>query len=68
MKLSFYMSRSCLSYLPVFKEIQCYLNILKFMESHASFFSRLKEKKKNKTTNMRQKDCSFTQVEAILMQ
>lgn len=67
MNLSFYMSRSCLSYLPVFKEIQCYLYILKFMESHASFFSRLKEKK-NKTTNMRRKDCSFTQVEAILMQ
>lgn len=33
------------SYLPVSEEIQCYLYILKFMESHASFFSRLKEKK-----------------------
>lgn len=34
------------SYLPVFEEIQCYLYILKFMESHASLFSRLKEKEK----------------------
>lgn len=29
-------------YLPVFEEVQCYLYILQFVESHVAFFSRLK--------------------------
>lgn len=31
-----------LPYLPVFEEVQCYLYILQFVESHVAFFSGLK--------------------------
>lgn len=30
------------SYLPVFEEVQCYLYILQFVESHVAFFSGLR--------------------------
>lgn len=30
------------TYLPVFKEVQCYLYILQFVESHVAFFSGLR--------------------------
>lgn len=37
--------QAVVSYLPVLEEVQCYLYILQFVESHASLFSGLKEKK-----------------------
>lgn len=39
-------SRSHMSYLPVFQEVQCYLYILQFVESHAAFFSGLRRTEK----------------------
>lgn len=30
------------TYLPVFEEVQCYLYILQFVESHVAFFSGLR--------------------------
>lgn len=34
------------SYLSVFEEVQCYLYILKFVESHAAFLSGLRRREK----------------------
>lgn len=36
--------QAVVSYLPVPQEVQCYLYILQFVESHASLFSGLREK------------------------
>lgn len=35
--------QAVVSYLPVLEEVQCYLNILQFVESHSSLFSGLRD-------------------------